>query len=90
VLTNEGIYVFDFHPVHLLLNSTSAEAYFARRDAFVAGAPLDSLRCTDYGTRNFYDDLCAAMRDAGVESSSMYDALRSRVGETALGERQPA
>ena len=89
-LTHDGIHVFDFHPVHLLLNSNSAGAYLERRDAFVAGEPLDDLRCTGYGTRNFYDDLCAAMREAGVDSTSMHDALRDRVGEAALGERQPA
>jgi hypothetical protein len=89
VLTREGLYVFDFHPVHLLLNSTAADAYFERRDAFVAGAPLDELRCDGYGARSFYDDLCAAMRDAGVASHAMSDALQSRVGAAALGERQP-
>jgi hypothetical protein len=85
-VATDGVHVFDFHPVHLMLNSTSAEAYFERRDAFVAGAPLADLRCAGYGTRSFYDDLCAAMRDAGTESTSMYDALRARVGEAALGE----
>jgi hypothetical protein len=77
-LSDEGLYVFDFHPVHLLLNSTSAEAYFERRDAFVAGAPLSRLRCPGYGTRSFYDDLCAAMAEADVESRTMVDALRER------------
>jgi Polysaccharide deacetylase len=84
VLANEGTYVFDFHPVHLLLNSTSAEAYFERRDAFVAGEPLDDLRCPGYGARGFYDDLCTAMLGAGMESRSMYAALQDRVGEATL------
>jgi hypothetical protein len=90
VLAHDGVYVFDFHPVHLLLNSTSAEAYFERRDAFKAGAALDGLRCPGYGSRDFYDDLCAAMREAGVDSTGMLDALRERVGEAALAEREPA
>jgi hypothetical protein len=89
-LAHDGIHVFDFHPVHLLLNSTSAEAYLERRDAFLAGAPLDALRCPGYGSRNFYDDLRAAMREAGVVSTSMLAALRDRVGEAALAERLPA
>ena len=81
--------MFDFHPVHLLLNSTSAEAYLERRDAFRAGAPLDALRCPGYGTRNFYDDLCAAMREAGVESKS--DARRAaRPGRRGSAHRAPA
>jgi Polysaccharide deacetylase len=84
VLADDGIYVFDFHPVHLLLNSTSAESYFERRGAFVAGAPLEDLRCTGYGARSFYDDLCTAMGGAGMESISMYDALIERVGASKL------
>jgi hypothetical protein len=79
VLANDGTYVFDFHPVHLLLNTTSAEAYFERRDRFVAGAALDELRCSGYGARSFYDDLCAAMHGTGVESRSMHAALRDRL-----------
>ncbi len=89
-LADDGVYVFDFHPVHLMLNSTSAEAYFERRDAFKAGEPLDGLRCPGYGSRNFYDDLCAAMREASVDSMAMLDALRGRVGEATLGEHEPA
>jgi polysaccharide deactylase WbmS-like protein len=74
-LADDGIYVFDFHPVHLTLNSASAAAYFERRDAFLAGEPLDALRCEGRGARTFYDELCARMERDGVRSVRMRDAL---------------
>jgi hypothetical protein len=40
--------------------------------------------------RDFYDERCAAMHKAGVESTAMLDAPRDWVGEAALGARQPA
>src|SRR5579884_1313245 len=67
-LADDGVYVFDFHPVHLLLNSTSANAYLERRDAFLAGEPLDELRCDGRGARAFYDELCSRMASEGVPS----------------------
>lgn len=74
-LAGDGVYVFDFHPVHLLLNSTSADAYFERRDAFISGDPLDTVRCDGRGARTFYDELCGRMERAGAPSLRMRDAL---------------
>ena len=76
VATQEpGTYVFDFHPIHLMLNSTSPEAYLSRRDRFLAGEPLEAILCDGYGTRNYYEDLLALMADANVESVRISDAL---------------
>jgi hypothetical protein len=71
----EGVYVFDFHPVHLLLNTSSAEDYLSRRDRFLAGDPLDELRFDREGTRDYYDRLLGLMADAGVESASIDEAV---------------
>ena len=75
-LDGNGVYVFDFHPLHLLLNSPSAEFYLERRDRFLAGEPISDLRYPRYGTTSFYRDLCDAMASAGIESVGMSDALR--------------
>jgi hypothetical protein len=74
-LADDGVYVFDFHPVHLLLNSTSAAAYFKRRDGFLAGERLDALRCDGRGAGTFYGELCARMESDSVGSVRMRDAL---------------
>jgi hypothetical protein len=72
---DEGVYVIDFHPVHLLLNSASAEAYLSRRDRFLAGESLDQLRCDGYGARSYYEDLVELMGGRGVKSTGISDAL---------------
>lgn len=78
VATSEpGLYVFDFHPIHLMLNSTSAEEYFARRDRFKAGEPLEQLRCEGYGAGEYYADLLGLMVESGIESVGMSDAMPS-------------
>ena len=70
-----GLYVFDFHPIHLMLNSTSAEEYFSRRDRFKAAEPLEEIRCEGYGASDYYADLVSLMQEAGVESVGISDAL---------------
>ena len=82
-LADDGVYVFDFHPIHLLLNSTSADAYFERRDAFLRGERLETLRCEGRGARTFYDELCAKMERRGTLSVRMKDALAPAVGAAA-------
>ena len=83
-LSADGIYVFDFHPVHLLLNTPDPEWYFERRAAFVAGAPLVTLRHEGPGTRDFYDALCTRMSAAGVESVTMASALQPYLEEQPI------
>jgi hypothetical protein len=79
-----GTYVFDFHPIHLLLNSTSASAYLSRRDRFIAGEPLGELRCEGYGTGDYYADLVALMGEADIESVGISDALAAATREEAF------
>ena len=78
-----GLYVFDFHPIHLLLNSTSASAYLSRRDGFVAGEALEDLRCDGYGTADYYRDLIALMGETEIESVGISDALAAATREEA-------
>lgn len=74
-VNDDGLYVFDFHPIHLLLNSTSVEAYLSRRDAFMTGVPIAQIRCEGYGVRSYYDDLVKRMQARGLASTRMCDAL---------------
>jgi hypothetical protein len=75
-LASDGVYVFDFHPIHLLLDS-EVPIPLPKREAFVAGTPLSELsdREESRGTRRFYDELCAAMAAVSVESRGMQEAL---------------
>jgi hypothetical protein len=74
-LADDGLYVFGFHPIHLLLNSPDAETYFRLREGWRRGEAIADLRFDGYGTCSFYDDLVAAMDAAGVSTVSIADAL---------------
>jgi hypothetical protein len=76
-----GLYVFDFHPIHIMLNTPTAEYYLSRRDRFRAGEPVENLRHPGYGTANFFHELCTAVNDAGLRSVAMADALAQFLGE---------
>ena len=77
----DGVYVFDFHPIHLLLNTPNPEWYLARRDDFLAGERLAALRFGGYGARSFFDELVCAMRTAERDSLPIIKALNAFVGE---------
>jgi hypothetical protein len=76
-----GVYVFDFHPIHLLLNTPDPEWYMARRDAFLAGERIAQLRFDGYGARSFFDDLVHAMHALSCDSLPIIEALCAFVGE---------
>lgn len=76
-IAGDGVYVFGFHPIHLLLNSPDAETYFALREGWRLGQKKESLEFKGYGTRSFYDDLQAAMSEAGIQSTSIEEAVNS-------------
>lgn len=79
---DDGVYVFDFHPVHLLLNTPNRDRYFAMRDRFKGGESLKSVAYDGFGTRSFYDALCAAMRKRGVKSLGAAAALDAHMGRS--------
>jgi hypothetical protein len=70
-----GLYVFDFHPFHLLLNTPSVEFYMTARARFEAGADLLSLRHTGWGAASFFEALCERMREAGLASTRMCEIV---------------
>lgn len=78
-LSEPGLYVFDFHPVHLLLNSPNYESYAAARDKFKRGDPLETLTHKGEGTRSFYDTLVAEISRRGTQSMSLEAALQQHL-----------
>ena len=76
-VNDNGLYVFDFHPIHLLLNSPDADWYSGIRDRFVRGEPTSALRYAGYGARSFFDSLIAAMRDKKCASVSIIEGLQA-------------
>jgi hypothetical protein len=80
VIEAPGLYVFDFHPIHITLNTPTAEYYLSNRDRFRAGEPARGLRYSGYGTANFFEELCSQMTSAGLSSVTMEEALARFVG----------
>lgn len=89
-LHGDGVYVFDFHPVHLLLNSPSADWYLAQRGAFAEGVDLEDIRYSGYGAADFFSALCVKMEQAGLQSHTLFDALQPYVEKDAAALSRPA
>lgn len=70
------LYVFDFHPIHIALNTRTAEDYQRVKAAIVdhGASPFD-LAVDGSGTRTFFEELCVRMVDAGLASRGCSDAL---------------
>lgn len=83
-IQEDGLYVFDFHPIHLLLNTPNADFYFSARERFLKGEEIDRLRYDGYGTESYFIDLCSKMRAAGMASHGMQQALESFIGSGRL------
>lgn len=75
-LEEDGLFVFDFHPLHIVLNTRDYADYAAVKEKIVKGgaSPFD-LAFPGRGVRAFYLELCAAMRDSGHVSFGCWDAL---------------
>jgi len=74
-IESPGLFIFDFHPIHIMLNTPDAEYYLARRDKFRAGEPIQDLRFSGYGTASYFNELCADIQNAGLQSLGMEEAL---------------
>jgi len=53
----DGLYVFDFHQIHIMLNTPSTEFYFANRESFKSGEPIEFIRYSGVGVDTFYQNL---------------------------------
>lgn len=83
----DALFVFGFHPIHLVLNSPNPDEYFSRREALASGATPDEIRYEGRGTSTFYLELVDAMDAAGIDSVALVDALEELTGTTV---RSPA
>lgn len=70
------LYLFDFHPLHIMLNTRRYEDYLAVRDKIISGEnSAFNLACEGYGTRSFFLDLIRAMKSKGLASHSCAEVL---------------
>jgi hypothetical protein len=70
------VYVLDFHPIHIALNTRTPQDYQQVKSRIIDDgvSPFD-LSYSGRGARVYFEELCAEMRRAGVESMGCGDAL---------------
>ena len=73
---NEALYVFDFHPLHIALNTGKPDDYVAVKERILneGVSPFD-LRFPGRGTREFFVELCSAMEKVGERSRGCFEAI---------------
>jgi hypothetical protein len=71
-----GMYVFDFHPLHIALNTRSHDDYARVKHRIVdeGVSPFD-LRFPGRGVGTFFEELCVALERNGQHSRSCSEAL---------------
>ncbi len=73
-INGKGTYVFDFHPIHIMLNTPNFKFYSKARDAFKSDEPIETLRYDGYGVGSYFTDLCEAMTSANLLSKTFEQA----------------
>lgn len=75
-LTDNGIYVFDFHPLHVIMNTSSLDDYEKVKQSILnsSKSPFD-IKFFGNGTEVFFDKLVAKMREHSLKSHTCLDAL---------------
>lgn len=74
-LTEPGLYVYDFHPLHVAMNTSSFTQYQSVRDDVVSGrvSPFD-VNFPGRGSRTFFLELIERMERSGTQSVTCRDA----------------
>ena len=77
-LFGKGLYVFDFHPLHIILNTRTFDDYESVKSELIS-AKKSPFECQDLfkgrGTRTFFQELCSSMESISTSSVTCLDAL---------------
>lgn len=75
-IDSDALHVFDFHPLHIALNTTSPADYQNVKPRIIERqqSPFDCA-VAGRGARVYFEELCSAMADAAAASSTCADAL---------------
>lgn len=83
-LEGPGLHVFDFHPIHIMLNSPDADYYLSKRERFRAGDPVEELKYDGSGVGSFFHKLCQATERSPLRSLALEDALSRFIERGAI------
>lgn len=73
---SESLYIFDIHPLHIVLNTHSHEAYCSVRERiFQEGLCPFELRLEKKGVGVFFEELCSYIESSSQRSYTCMEAL---------------
>ncbi len=72
----DALYVFDFHPLHIILNTNDRQQYAGIKNKLLKErvSPY-TLSFSGYGTRDFFEFLLQSMMSNAVESTSCHKSI---------------
>ncbi len=73
-LDNAGLNVFNFHPVHIYLNTDVYSRYESSKANFNNPGMAEYVN-RELGVRNLFEDLCSSIANNGVESGLLSDLI---------------
>lgn len=76
-LNSSGVYCFDFHPIHILLNTS----HFSDYEEWTSRGRPELKSCVgseSYGVRSFFLDICSAIERAGDTAYLCSDIVSAR------------
>nr|WP_126465090.1 hypothetical protein [Candidatus Terasakiella magnetica] len=74
-VSNDSLYVFDFHPIHLMLNTPNSTYYSDNKDLFQKNINIEELVYRGRGVRTFYLELLDLMNGKSMKSYSIREML---------------
>ncbi len=72
---DDALYVYDFHPVHIMLNTPSFAHYQAVKPRVLAGESPTNLAAKGHGARWFYEELIKEMNRSRMTSTGCRAAI---------------
>jgi hypothetical protein len=79
-----GLKVFDFHPVHLVLNTPSPEYYVEKKQWYHDFHQLRRHQYRGYGVRSYFDEIQRRILDGGHTCTTCLGVCEVWLGEGAM------
>lgn len=78
LITEDGLYVFDFHPPHVALNTPALSYYEANKENIYNEPDIDEVQSSEHGVRQMLIDLLEFVESESLETVTL-DEQASRM-----------